>query len=149
MVDASATMNVIPAEARLHVDCRTPPGMEEREVLARIREVLGDDGYRLEFTEVVVGNGSPPESPLMDALRDWISESDPGALCLPSVGTGFADSVTFRAAFPDLVAYGFFPQRHMTVDQVNSLVHAPERADRRARPRTRRGLLPLRGPHAP
>ncbi len=38
--------------------------------------------------------------------------------------------MTFRAAFPDLVAYGFFPQRHMTVDQVNSLVHAPnERID--------------------
>ena len=130
MVDASATMNVIPDEARLHVDCRVPPGMEEGQVLERVREVIGSDGYRLEFTERVPGNGSPPESSLMDALRDWIEGSDPGALCLPSVCTGYADSVTFRSAFPDLIAYGFFPQRHMTMEQVNSVVHArDERID--------------------
>ena len=28
---------------------------------------------------------------------------------------GFTDSRTFRDAFPDCVAYGFFPQRDMTL----------------------------------
>lgn len=56
----SEKINVIPASAELRVDCRVPPGLGEEHALARIREVLGDDGYRLEFTEQVVGNGSPP-----------------------------------------------------------------------------------------
>jgi acetylornithine deacetylase/succinyl-diaminopimelate desuccinylase-like protein len=68
MAAASREYNVIPAEAQLFVDCRVPPGMEERAVVARVREVLGDDGYRMEFTETVTGNESPADSPLMDAL---------------------------------------------------------------------------------
>ena len=54
MVEASKARNVIPDEAHLHVDCRVPPGMDEPEVRARLREVLPPDGYRLEFTEKIV-----------------------------------------------------------------------------------------------
>jgi acetylornithine deacetylase/succinyl-diaminopimelate desuccinylase-like protein len=130
MVSASEQMNVIPAEARLHVDCRVPPGMEEAATLARIREVLGENGYRLEFTEQVVGNASPPQSPLYDALRGWVERSDPGARCLPTISTGYSDSRTFRHAFPDCVAYGFFPVRHMSLDLLAELVHGrDERVD--------------------
>jgi acetylornithine deacetylase/succinyl-diaminopimelate desuccinylase-like protein len=123
MVSASEARNVIPDEARLHVDCRVPPGMDEPEVRARLREVLPADGYRLEFTERIVGTGSPPESPLMDALRSWVGRSDPGARVVPSMSTGYTDSRTFREAFPDCVAYGFFPQRHMGLGDVEALVH--------------------------
>jgi acetylornithine deacetylase/succinyl-diaminopimelate desuccinylase-like protein len=130
MVDASDAMNVIPGRARLHVDCRTPPGMDEAGALRRIREVLGDDGYRLEFGEKVIGNSSPPESPLMDALRDWVGEIEPGARCVPAVTTGYTDSVAFRSAFPDCVAYGFFPHRHMSAELTSQLVHShDERID--------------------
>jgi acetylornithine deacetylase/succinyl-diaminopimelate desuccinylase-like protein len=127
---AGGDYNVIPAAARIDVDCRVPPGMTETQVLARVQEVLGEDGYRLEFTEVVPGNASPPGSPLMDALDAWVEATDPGARCLPGLSPGFSDSTTFRAAFPDLVAYGFFPQRHMPVEQVAALVHGrDERID--------------------
>jgi acetylornithine deacetylase/succinyl-diaminopimelate desuccinylase-like protein len=130
MVSASDQMNVIPAEARLHVDCRVPPGIEEAAVAERIREVLGADGYRLEFTERVGGNASPPQSPLFDALRGWVERSDPGARCLPTISTGYSDSRTFRDAFPECVAYGFFPLRHMSMEQLNELVHGrDERID--------------------
>jgi acetylornithine deacetylase/succinyl-diaminopimelate desuccinylase-like protein len=124
MVDASRSMNVIPEAARLHVDCRVPPGMDEPEVRARLCEVLGTDGYRLEFTERLVGNSSPVESPLMDALVECVSAMDPGARCLPTVSVGYSDSRVFRAAFPDCVAYGFFPHRHMPLTQVTALPHA-------------------------
>ena len=123
MVSASEARNVIPDEARLHVDCRVPPGMDEPEVRARLRKVLPADGYRLEFTERIVGTGSPPESSLMDALRSWVGRSDPGARVVPSMSTGYTDSRTFREAFPDCVAYGFFPQRHMGLGDVEALVH--------------------------
>jgi acetylornithine deacetylase/succinyl-diaminopimelate desuccinylase-like protein len=43
---------------------------------------------------------------------------------------GFSDSSHFRAAFPDCVAYGFFPHRHMSVLDEMPLVHnADERID--------------------
>jgi acetylornithine deacetylase/succinyl-diaminopimelate desuccinylase-like protein len=43
---------------------------------------------------------------------------------------GFSDSSWFRAAFPDLVAYGFFPQRHQSLLESAPLVHnADERID--------------------
>jgi acetylornithine deacetylase/succinyl-diaminopimelate desuccinylase-like protein len=132
MVDASRQMNVIPAAANLHVDCRTPPGMGEAEVRTRIREVLGDDGYRITFTERTTGNESPVDSPLMDAIARWVEKTEPGARTIPAVSPGYSDSRTIRAAFPDCVAYGFFPQRHMAADQVYALVHAPdERIDTR------------------
>jgi len=130
MVDASEQMNVIPERARLHVDCRVPPGMGEEAVVARIHEVIGSAGYRLEFTEQLVGNASRPESPLLDALRGWLGRSDPGAACLPTISVGYSDSRTFREAFPDCVAYGFFPHRHMPLELVGALAHGrDERID--------------------
>jgi acetylornithine deacetylase/succinyl-diaminopimelate desuccinylase-like protein len=121
---ASEKINVIPSRTTLAVDCRTPPGMDEDEVRARIQAVLGSDGYALEFTEKVVGNSSPPQSPLMDALRGWVAREDPGARVVPTMLPAFTDSRTFRAAFPECVAYGFFPQRAMTLYETWPLVHS-------------------------
>ena len=43
---------------------------------------------------------------------------------------GFTDSRRFRNAFPDCVAYGFFPHRHQTLFEAAPLVHgADERID--------------------
>ncbi len=130
MVDASDAMNVIPERARLHVDCRVPPGMEEPAVLERVQEVLGTTGYRLEFGERVVGNASAPGSPLFDALQGWVDRTEPGARCLPTISVGYSDSRAFRAAFPECVAYGFFPHRHMTPELLGELAHGrDERVD--------------------
>jgi acetylornithine deacetylase/succinyl-diaminopimelate desuccinylase-like protein len=121
---ASEKISVIPSRTTLAVDCRTPPGMDEDEVRARIQAVLGTNGYELEFTEKVVGNSSPPQSPLMDALRGWIARADPGARVVPTMLPAFTDSRTFRAAFPECVAYGFFPQSAMTLYETWPLVHS-------------------------
>ena len=122
----SEKINVIPASAELRVDCRVPPGLGEEHALARIREVLGDDGYRLEFTEQVVGNASPVSSPLMDAIDGWLQVNDPGCRVVPTILPGFTDSRTFRDAFPECVAYGFFPQRHMNLYETSPLIHAAD-----------------------
>jgi acetylornithine deacetylase/succinyl-diaminopimelate desuccinylase-like protein len=124
---ASEKINVIPSRAHLKVDCRTPPGMGREQAERLIRDALGDlDALALSFDEEVVGNGSPADSPLMDAIRDWLAEHDPGSRAVPYVMPAFTDSRTFRAAFPDCVAYGFFPQKHMTVHEVNELMHAKD-----------------------
>jgi acetylornithine deacetylase/succinyl-diaminopimelate desuccinylase-like protein len=158
-ISASEKINVIPSRAELRVDCRVPPGLGEREVREAIAEVLGDpsrpcdptdpgdptpvpgdpvsagdpapqDGFQIAFTERVVGNRSPLASPLMDTIASWIAERDPGAQTVPVVLPGFTDSRHFRAAFPECVAYGFFPQRHQTLAQCAPLIHgADERID--------------------
>ena len=124
IVSASEKINVIPSHARLQIDCRTPPGMGEEQVRKRVHELLGGEGYALEFTEKVVGNASPVDSPLMDALRGWIAREDPEARVVPTMFPAFTDSRTFRAAFPECVAYGFFPQREMTFYETWPLWHS-------------------------
>jgi acetylornithine deacetylase/succinyl-diaminopimelate desuccinylase-like protein len=129
-ISASQKINVIPAHAELQVDCRVPPGLGETEALARIQEVLGTEGHRLEFMEKVIGNRSPVQSELMSHIHAWCAENDPEATCVPTVLPGFTDSRTFRDAFPECVAYGFFPHRHMTFYDTAPLIHsANERID--------------------
>ena len=127
---ASDKVNVIPSRAEIGVDCRVPPGLGQDVARRRIEEVLGTEGYRLEFAEQVVGNGSPIESPLMDVIRDWVAQTEPDAKVVPTILPGFTDSRTWREAFPECVAYGFFPHAHMTTREVAPLVHsADERID--------------------
>jgi acetylornithine deacetylase/succinyl-diaminopimelate desuccinylase-like protein len=123
---------VIPSLAYIKVDCRVPPGLGEDTARERIAQVLGDamDGLELEFAETVVGNESPVHTPLMDAISGWVQDTDPGAETLPVLLPGFSDSRWFRDAFPECVAYGFFPHRHMSLFEAAPLVHsANERID--------------------
>jgi acetylornithine deacetylase/succinyl-diaminopimelate desuccinylase-like protein len=130
MISGSAKINVIPAHAELLVDGRVPPGIGGEVTMRRIRELLGDDGVEIAFLDEVIGNQSPPESPLMDAIVDWIGAADPGAEAVPTVLPAFTDSRTFREAFPDCIAYGFFPQRHQSLYEAWPLIHsADERID--------------------
>jgi acetylornithine deacetylase/succinyl-diaminopimelate desuccinylase-like protein len=121
---ASEKINVIPSVAEIGVDCRVPPGLGEEDALRRIREVLGDGDYEIEFMEKVVGNQSPVESPLMDVIKGWVASVEPGARVVPTILPGFTDSRTFRETFPDLIAYGFFPQREMTLYEAAPLIHS-------------------------
>jgi acetylornithine deacetylase/succinyl-diaminopimelate desuccinylase-like protein len=65
-------------------------------------------------------------SQLMDTITRWIGDRDPGAAVVPVILPGFTDSRHFRVAFPDCVAYGFFPQRHQSLLQAAPLVHAAD-----------------------
>jgi acetylornithine deacetylase/succinyl-diaminopimelate desuccinylase-like protein len=129
-IKASEKINVIPSRAELKVDCRVPPGLGEAEVLHAITEVLGEDGFKIDFTERIVGNRSPMQSQLMEAIATWVQQRDPGAEVVPLILPGFTDSRHFREAFPECVAYGFFPHRHQSLPQTAPLIHgADERID--------------------
>jgi len=132
MAHASDKVNVIPSRAYLKIDCRVPPGLGEEDARRRIEEVLGDGGTdtHIAFDETVTGNRSPVESTLMDAISGWVAANDPGAVVVPVILPGFSDSRWFRDAFPDCIAYGFFPQRHQSLLEAAPLVHnADERID--------------------
>jgi len=132
MVRASEKVNVIPAHAELKIDCRVPPGLGEEAARRRAEEVLGDqaENVTLSFTETVAGNQSPVQTPLMEAIARWVARNDEGAETVPVILPGFSDSKWFREAFPDCVAYGFFPHRYTSLHEVAPLVHnADERID--------------------
>jgi acetylornithine deacetylase/succinyl-diaminopimelate desuccinylase-like protein len=131
IIAASEKINVIPSRAEVCVDCRLPPGLGSDVARRRVDELLdGDDGVEAEFFEEMVGNRSAHEGPLMDAIREWIAEEDPAGEAVPWVMPAFTDSRWWRAAFPDCVAYGFFPQRHQTLYETWPLMHsADERID--------------------
>ncbi|MGI8439602.1 MAG: M20/M25/M40 family metallo-hydrolase [Thermoleophilaceae bacterium] len=126
MVRASEKINVIPSRAELKVDCRVPPGLGEEHARRRIEEVIGTEGYHLSFGETVIGNRSAIETPLMEHIRAFVEHEDPGARVAPMVLPGFTDSRWFREAFPDCVAYGFFPQRTMDMFEAMPLIHGAD-----------------------
>ena len=74
----------------------------------------------------MVGNSSPLDSPLADAIREWVDEADPGADVAPIVMPGFSDSNPFRSAFPDAVVYGFCPHREIDLLHAAPLIHGAD-----------------------
>jgi acetylornithine deacetylase/succinyl-diaminopimelate desuccinylase-like protein len=130
-VSASEKINVIPSRAELKIDCRVPPGLGQEAVERAIAAVLGpQEGWRIEWDTRISGNGSPLGSRLREAINGWIDSQDPGGSTVPLILPGFTDSRHFRAAFPDCVAYGFFPQLHQSRFDTAPLVHsANERID--------------------
>jgi acetylornithine deacetylase/succinyl-diaminopimelate desuccinylase-like protein len=129
MAHGSDKINVIPSRAELQVDCRVPPGLGEDKARERVSAALGtEDGYELSFfdDEQVIGNRSPIDTPLMDRIRSFVDREDPGAVVVPTVLPGFTDSRWWREAFPDCVAYGFFPQNRMDMFDSAPLVHGAD-----------------------
>ena len=125
MITASQKRNVIPAICDVVVDSRLLPETTTAEQHAIVRSVLGDGDYELEELEAHGGTRSPIESPLWDAVADWVSDFEPGAKPAPICVAGFTDSHWFREAF-GTVAYGFFPSRAMPAELAARLIHSAD-----------------------
>jgi acetylornithine deacetylase/succinyl-diaminopimelate desuccinylase-like protein len=125
MIAASQKRNVIPAICDVVVDSRLLPETTTNEQHAIVRTVLGDGDYELEELEAHGGTRSPIESPLWDAVADWVSDVEPGAKPAPMCVAGFTDSHWFREAF-GTVAYGFFPSRAMPAELAARLIHSAD-----------------------
>ena len=125
---ASDKDNVIPSRAEVLVDCRVPPEMTEPQVRERVEQVVGEGGedFEIEFVENAVGNRSPSDTPLAEAISATLSELDPGAVLVPIVMAGFSDSHWFREAFDAATVYGFCPQRDMTLAEAGPLIHSAD-----------------------
>ena len=101
----------MPSRAWVELDCRMLPGTTEAEVEATVRERLGDGlAYELTWPEPLVeGSASAADGPVLDAIASFLAaEGVDDVGLLPSLGTGFTDSVYLRAA-AGTAAYGFSP----------------------------------------
>lgn len=128
MISASQKRNVIPAVCDVEVDCRLLPGQHPEHVEPLIRAVFGTDvDYELEWTEPPRGGTrSPLDTPLWQALEEWVAEAEPRAKAAPLACVGFTDSHWLRDAF-GTVAYGFFPTTgELPPEVATSLVHSAD-----------------------
>jgi acetylornithine deacetylase/succinyl-diaminopimelate desuccinylase-like protein len=125
IVSASQKRNVIPALCELICDCRLLPGQTQAEAEALLRGVLDEDDYELEWLEAQGGTRSPIETPLWDAIAEFVAHEEPGARLAPLCLAGFTDSHWLREAF-GTVAYGFFPMRAMDPEVMARLVHSAD-----------------------
>jgi acetylornithine deacetylase/succinyl-diaminopimelate desuccinylase-like protein len=110
LLTGSTARNVLPGRASVGVDCRILPGDTEADLEREIRSALGGDiPYELIFDQGVTGGTeSPIGTDLERAIAAVVNESEPGAILVPGLSTGFTDAAFVRQAF-GTVAYGFWP----------------------------------------
>jgi acetylornithine deacetylase/succinyl-diaminopimelate desuccinylase-like protein len=121
----SDALNVLPGRASVDCDCRLLPGTTVDELREELELALGTDlRYQLEVLDQPVGGTiSSTDSPLFNACADFLQATDPDAILLPTLCTGFTDSHYLRAAFGS-VAYGFWPSPFTPYEVSSSTVHA-------------------------
>ena len=125
MVSASRARNVTPASAVIECDCRVLPGTHPEELLGEFRTALAGLDVELELAETPLGGTrSPFETPLRDAIAEWVDALEPGAVLVPEISAGFTDSHFMREAY-GTIAYGFFPFRY-TAPELLDTIHAPD-----------------------
>ncbi|MDX6483538.1 MAG: hypothetical protein QOE95_1309, partial [Gaiellaceae bacterium] len=122
-ISASQTRNVIPAVCEVTVDCRLLPDQSQAEAEAIVREALGAGDYDFEWIQGQGGTRSPLESPLFDAIDEFVQTIEPEARAVPVIVAGFTDSHWMREAF-GTVAYGFFPSKAMDPETAALLIHS-------------------------
>lgn len=127
IISASKKRNVVPAACEVEIDCRLLPGQHPEHVEPMIRAVLGGDvEYELEWIEARGGTRSALDTPLWDALEEFVEEAVPGAKVAPLSCAGFTDSHWLRDAF-GTVAYGFFPASgELPAEVAATLIHSAD-----------------------
>ena len=98
VVHGGVKTNVIPDKVVVEVDIRTLPGETYDDVLAHLREALGDAMEWVEIESIAQdpSTSSPIDNPLWRALTGSMHLSYPEAAIIPSIVTGGTDSRFFR-----------------------------------------------------
>ena len=105
IVQASDKVNVIPSEASVTMDGRLLPGFGPDDMLAELRDVLGED---VELELVRYDPGAPePDMSLFPTLCGILDELDPSATPIPNLMAGVTDGRFFSRL--GIQTYGFLP----------------------------------------
>ena len=107
LLNAGYKHNVIPDYAEALIDIRTLPGQEE-EVLAQIRETVGDD-IEIVTMHRDIGLENPFTGSLVDTVTELLGRHDPGAPVLPYTLSGGTDNKALSTL--GITGYGFAPLR--------------------------------------
>ena len=90
MVGGSDKRNTQPSRAWVELDCRILPGTTEADVEAAVRDRLGAGiDYELTWPEPLIpGNASPPDGPVVQAIREWVAAEVPTPRCCRASAPG-------------------------------------------------------------
>jgi carboxypeptidase PM20D1 len=93
MVRGGVKENVLPQSATATVNLRLLPGDRVEDVIARVREILGDDGIEIATrTATEASPVSPTDGAQFAALRAALHEVDPGLPIAPALVLGGTDT---------------------------------------------------------
>jgi acetylornithine deacetylase/succinyl-diaminopimelate desuccinylase-like protein len=107
IVSGGDKVNVIPSEATVTLDGRLLPGFGPDDLIAELREVVGDD-VGLEVIRHDVGGGEPDMSQF-DMLSGVLRHLDPGSVPVPLLLAGVTDGRFFSRI--GIQTYGFTPMK--------------------------------------
>ena len=107
LLKAGYKHNVIPDTAEALIDIRTLPG-EEDAVLARVRELIGDD-VEIVVMHQDIGLENPFSGDLVESMVGALSAHDPDAVVLPYLLSGGTDNKALAKL--GIAGYGFAPLR--------------------------------------
>jgi acetylornithine deacetylase/succinyl-diaminopimelate desuccinylase-like protein len=111
LLEAPGPANAVADRAIATIECIVLPSTTRADIESELRAALGPGRYELDIVDPRGGRVSPPDTPLRDAIEEFLAEHDPDARLLPALGYGFSDCDVMREAYGS-VAYGFIPFRH-------------------------------------
>jgi acetylornithine deacetylase/succinyl-diaminopimelate desuccinylase-like protein len=114
--------NVVPAIASAHLDARLLPGESCAAFANQVRRVLADPGIAVEPLLSFPSRISSHDTPLFRAIERVAADTEPDAVVIPRVISGFTDAHYFREI--GITAYGFVPRWHRA-DEPRG-VHGPD-----------------------
>lgn len=119
MLHASEKVNVIPNEAHVGLDGRLLPGQRPEDMVAELRELLGED------IEIEVLRSDPvpppPDLGLFDTLAGILMEADPDGVPVPYMLAGATDGRYFSNL--GIQSYGFVPLKLPAGFNFSATVH--------------------------
>jgi acetylornithine deacetylase/succinyl-diaminopimelate desuccinylase-like protein len=95
-MNAGDKINVIPSRAEAELDIRLLPGTDPDAILAEIKELLSDDGIKVESWQRHRATESPMDTEDFSIIKDVHLEHFPNALVVSSLLVGASDSRFFR-----------------------------------------------------
>jgi acetylornithine deacetylase/succinyl-diaminopimelate desuccinylase-like protein len=115
--------NVIPSSVEATLDCRTLPGFGPDEMIAELRDVLGEDSQHVEFEVDSAGDAIefPIDTPLFKTISQALKRHDAKGIPVPYMMTGATDAK--HVARLGAVCYGFSPMQMQPGENFFEQVH--------------------------
>jgi len=122
IVQGGEKINVIPSEIALSLDGRLLPGRTPDNMMAELRQVVGDD---VELEPIRHDPGpAEPDMGLFDTLADIVRQADPDGIPMPLLLVATTDARLFSRLA--IQTYGFLPMNLPEEFNFMRLIHAAD-----------------------